>query len=114
VAFVLDIGNTERLTGGFKNLTTGKILPHRLNNISDIIFGEEHVVYYSEANDQNRPYKVVKLDLDSGESECILVDDDPTHYIDLGTTKDKRFIVIASNTKEDSEIWVMERSKEIS
>ena len=52
------------------------------------------------------------MDVKNGESECIFVDDDPTHYLDLGTTKDKRFIVIASNTKEDSEIWVIERSKE--
>jgi oligopeptidase B len=112
VAFILDIGNTERLTGGFKNMTTGKILPIRLDNIGDIVFGEDHVVFYSETDSQNRPYKVMKLDVDSGESECIFVDDDPTHYIDIGTTKDKRYIVIASNTKEDSEIWVIERSKE--
>ena len=38
------------------------------------------------------------------------MDDDPTHYIDLGVTKDKKFLVIASNTKEDSEIWVLPRA----
>ena len=52
------------------------------------------------------------MDLDSGESECIFVDDEPTHYVDIGSTKDKRFIVIASNTKEDSEIWVLDRQKD--
>lgn len=30
VAFTLDIGNTERLTAGFKDMTTGKILPKKL------------------------------------------------------------------------------------
>ena len=37
------------------------------------------------------------------------MDDDPTHYIDIGVTKDSKFLVIASNTKEDSEIWVLPR-----
>ena len=27
VAFILDVGNTEKLVGGFKNIQTGKILP---------------------------------------------------------------------------------------
>ena len=66
-------------------------------------------MFYSEVDGHNRPYKVVKMDLNSGESECIFVDDDPTHYIDIGTTKDKKYIILASNTKEDSEIWVIER-----
>jgi len=87
-------------------------LPIRLDNIGDIIFGEDHLVFYTETDVQNRPFKVVKLNVDSGDSECIFVDDDPTHFVDIGTTKDKRYIVIASNTKEDSEIWVMERSKD--
>lgn len=92
-------------------MTTGKVLPLKLDNIGDIIFGEEHVVFYTETDQQNRPYKVTKLDVDTGESECIFIDDDPTHYVDIGTTKDKKYIIIASNTKEDSEIWVIERSK---
>ena len=56
-------------------MTTGKILPIRLDNIGDIVFGEDHVVFYSETDSQNRPYKVVKLDVDSGDSECIFVDE---------------------------------------
>ena len=51
VAFILDVGNTEKLVGGFKNIQTGKILPVQIDNVSDIIFGEEHTVYYSEVND---------------------------------------------------------------
>lgn len=39
----------------------------------------------------------------------MFIDDDPTHYLDIGVTKDKKFVVINSNTKEDSEVWVTER-----
>jgi len=40
----------------------------------------------------------------------LFIDDDPTHYIDIGVTKDKKYLIISSNTKEDSETWVIERS----
>ena len=35
IAFTLDIGNTERLTGGIKDMKTGQIMPNiKLENIS--------------------------------------------------------------------------------
>lgn len=33
VGFTVDIGNTEQLTGGIKDMTTGKILPVKLEHI---------------------------------------------------------------------------------
>lgn len=39
VAFTLDIGNTEFLTAGFKDLTTNKVLPIKLESIGSIDFG---------------------------------------------------------------------------
>ena len=33
VGFTIDIGNTEQLTGGIKDMTTGKILPVKLESI---------------------------------------------------------------------------------
>jgi protease II len=114
IAFKLDIGNTERITAGFKDMNTGKVLSTKLNNIGDIIFGCGRVVYYTVCDeDSNRPYKVVRLDVSTGESSSLFVDDDPTHYLDIGITKDKRFIVINSNTKEDSEVWVTERTESL-
>lgn len=33
-AFVLDIGNTERLTAGVKDMSSNKVMPIRLDNVS--------------------------------------------------------------------------------
>ena len=38
-AFTVDIGNTERLTGGIKDCVTGKLLPIKLESIGQIEFG---------------------------------------------------------------------------
>lgn len=40
----------------------------------------------------------------------MFVDHDPTHYIDISVTKDRKFLLINSSTKEDSEIWVVDRN----
>jgi len=41
----------------------------------------------------------------------VFVDTDQTHYVDIGVTKDGRYLVINSNTKEDSEVWVVDRDQ---
>ena len=40
------------------------------------------------------------------------MDDDPTHFIDLTVSKDRKFFVISSNTKEDSEVYVLPRGSD--
>lgn len=39
----------------------------------------------------------------------MFVDTDPTHYVDIGISKDGKYLLINSNTKEDSEVWVLNR-----
>jgi oligopeptidase B len=112
IAFKLDIGNTEKITTGFKDMNTGQVLKTKLTNVGDIIFGCGRTVFYTECDtESNRPYKVVRLDVKTGQSSTVFMDDNPTHYVDIGLTKDKKYIVINSNTKEDSEVWVAERTE---
>ena len=54
----------------------------------------------------------MKIDLKTSTKTVVFQDDDPTHYVDLGVTKDKKFFIISSNTKEDSEILVLKRDEE--
>ncbi len=45
VGFTIDIGNTEILTGGFKDMTTGKILSTKLERVGGIEFGTDCVFF---------------------------------------------------------------------
>jgi len=67
-------------------------------------------LFFVETDALNRPYKVKKLSLSSMETSTVFVDSDPTHYVDIGITKDGSYLVINSSTKEDSEVWVMDRT----
>jgi len=110
VAFTLDIGNTEVLTGAVKDMNTGQLLPGvKLDRIGQLEFGKgRKTLFYTETDEEtNRPNKVKKLDLETLKETSIYVDDDPTHYVDIGVTKDQKYLIISSNTKEDSEIWVI-------
>ena len=84
-----------------------------LPNVGQIEFGggpNPKVIYFTESDSEtNRPRKVKRLCLETMVQSTIFVDDNPTHYVDIGVTKDKKFLIISSNTKEDAEIWVLPR-----
>ena len=43
IAFTVDIGNNERLSGGVKDMKTGKILSHiKLNSVSALEFSNDN------------------------------------------------------------------------
>jgi oligopeptidase B len=72
--------------------------------------GKDHLFFTETEGINRRPFKVTRLDLKTGEKSTIFVDDDPTHYIDISVSKDRKFLIINSSTKEDSEIWVLPRA----
>ena len=113
IAYTLDIGNTERLTGGIKDMKTNEVLKNiKLEGISQIEFGRgRENIYYVETDSMNRPYKVKKMNIKTMEESSVFVDTDPTHYVDIGITKDGKYLIINSNTKEDSEVWVVDRDQ---
>lgn len=64
IAFTLDIGNTERLTGGIKDMQTKEIMKIKLEGISQIEFGRgRDTIFYVETDAMNRPYKVKKMNI---------------------------------------------------
>lgn len=112
VAFTVDVGNNERCTGGLKNMNTGEIDPEWIvDGISQMeFFGKQNgdeVVYFVDMNEHNRPYRIRSKTVGSKVENIVFVDDDPTHYVDIGISKDKKYLIINSGTKEDSEIWVI-------
>mmetsp|Transcript_1012 Transcript_1012/g.1825 ORF Transcript_1012/g.1825 Transcript_1012/m.1825 type:complete len:444 (+) Transcript_1012:160-1491(+) len=111
IAYTLDIGNTEKCSVGIKEMRgSGTYWKDMLvENVSQVeFFGGRHgheVVYYVELNEHNRPYKVVRQSLKTMKRSVLLVDEDPTHYLDIAVSKDKQFLFINSGTKEDAEVW---------
>jgi protease II len=51
------------------------------------------------------------MNIKTMEETSVFMDLDPTHYVDIGITKDGKYLIINSNTKEDSEVWVVDRDQ---
>ena len=84
------MGNTERCTGGLKDMITGKVNPDiKLKDISMLEFASNNSLIYVEMDDHNRPYLVKRKNIGTLEEQQIFIDDDPTHYVDISLSKDK-------------------------
>jgi len=94
LAFTVDMENTEIMTGGVKDLAKNEYLPYFVfNNVHTMEFGageDPRYLYYTEATKQeNRPWRVMRVDLKTAAKTIVYEDNDPTHYVDMGVTKDK-------------------------
>ena len=65
IAFTLDIGNTEKLTGGIKDMQKNEVLRNiKLEGISQMEFGRgRETLYFVETDSMNRPFRVKKMNL---------------------------------------------------
>jgi len=111
IAFTLDIGNTERLTAGIKDMQKNEVLRSiKLENVTSLEFGRgRDILYYVETDSLNRPFRVKHLNLQTMNDYTVFVDHSPTNYVDITLSKDGKYLLISSNTKEDSEIWYINR-----
>jgi protease II len=75
IAFTVDIGNTERCTGGIKDMKTGKV-SHKIENISQMEFVKGGDLLVVEMDENNRPYCVKRVNKETGELTSLFVDDD--------------------------------------
>jgi oligopeptidase B len=66
-------------------------------------------IFYTSPDQNSRPYKVGVIDIQTGDSEPLWVESDPAFYVDLTMTKDKKYIVINSNSKTTSEVQIVDR-----
>jgi protease II len=78
IGFTLDIGNTERITGGVKDMQTGEVLKNvKLEGISQMEFGRgRDTLFYVETDHMNRPYKVKRLNLVTMKEQTVFLDPD--------------------------------------
>lgn len=71
---------------------------------------------YTETDENGRPFRVRRLrceelsgshESDSERGEILFEDGDVKHFVDVNLSKDKKWIIVSSNDKESSEVWVL-------
>ena len=127
IAFTVDTTADDNYAVWFKDIASGRLLPHlSIASACAIEWGtcgtadsSRDVLYYTVPDHLMRPSKVVRRTFPHGypiesthnprEHKCfteeiVFEESDPSMYVDLCKTKDKRFIVLKSNSKNSSEV----------
>ncbi|KAF9414153.1 hypothetical protein BGZ94_000505 [Podila epigama] len=101
----------------FRDLNRGQPFDEVLEDIFNFVWGNDNrTVYYTKANDLLRPYQVWAHRVGTAQSEDILVfqEDDDSIFVDVGATKDQRFVTINGNSLSASEVRVLDAGHDFS
>lgn len=94
LCFNVDLNNNEKLSLGILNIKTGKPIDW-IENWCQAEFDKDGThVYYVQADELNRPFQIAKRKIGYPTKDVVLyTDDDPTHYLDIGISKDRQYLV---------------------
>ncbi|NOQ75328.1 MAG: prolyl oligopeptidase family serine peptidase [Crocinitomix sp.] len=101
IAFTEDISGRRLYQIRFKNLETGELLPHCIENTgSDLAWlNDDHTLYYSiKDSDTLRPYLVQSIDINTGIIANIYEEVDDTYIITVNRSGDFQYIFIGCHS----------------
>ncbi|KAF9358364.1 hypothetical protein BGX34_008958 [Mortierella sp. NVP85] len=101
----------------FRNLDTGKSYEEALDGVFNFVWGNDNkTVYYTRSTDVLRPHQVWAHQVGTPQESDVLVfqEDDDSIFIDVGSTKDQRFVTINGNSLSSSEVRVLDAGHDFS
>lgn len=108
LAYACDFSGNETYSIFFKNLSTGKVLRSRLEKASgDLEWANDNkTVYFSELDENHRPHKVKRWRIDGAKTaETVFSETDPQHFVSVGKSSDREWILIHSGGQITTEAW---------
>ncbi len=111
LAYATDIDGSERCTLEFKDLTTGKLSPEKIEDMSEVVWANDNqTVFYTRLDDAHRPYQVWKHRLGENPSHDQLIYEEPDEafYLSVGGTRSDAYLIISCNSKITSEIHILD------
>eukprot|EP01104_Vermistella_antarctica_P021342 TRINITY_DN958_c0_g2_i1.p1 TRINITY_DN958_c0_g2~~TRINITY_DN958_c0_g2_i1.p1 ORF type:complete len:973 (-),score=211.69 TRINITY_DN958_c0_g2_i1:620-3538(-) len=77
---------------------------------------DSQTLLYTVPDELHRPYKAMRHTFGTSieRDVCLYEETDPAFYLDVGRTKDHKFLVISSNSKTTSEVRVLDSRKPLS
>ena len=112
LAFSTDTTGDERFTLQVKDLTTGELLPDRLEAVgygATWDLAGEHL-FYTVVDEAWRPHQVWRHRLGTDRSEDVLVHDEPDErfWVSVGRTRSDRFLVVGVGSKTTTEMHLVD------
>ena len=112
LAYATDTEGSERYRLSFRRISDGSPIG---SSISDTYYGlawsdDARFVFYTRVDETMRPHQVWRHELSSSASDDVLVfqEDDARFSLSLGTSRDRRAIVVHLGSKTSSECWLID------
>jgi oligopeptidase B len=110
LAFTTDNKGDIRYTLKIKNLQTGKLTPHVIENVSSVAWANNKTLFYVTQDPvTNRANTLWRLDI-GGKSRKVLEEKDVEFFAGVCTSKDGKYILFSSKSKDTSEISYLDIS----
>ncbi|KAF9121363.1 hypothetical protein BGW39_010581, partial [Mortierella sp. 14UC] len=101
----------------FRDLNRGEPFDEVLEDVFNFVWGNDNkTVYYTKSTDVLRPYQVWAHQVGTGQEHDVLVfqEDDDSIFVDVGSTKDQKFVTINGNSLSSSEVRILDASHDFS
>ena len=112
IAYAVDVEGDERFALRIKDIDTGEVLD---DTVADIGYGvvwslDGRYVFFTRLDDSWRPFQVWRHEVGTPAEGDVLVfeEDDARFWTGLGSSRDDRFILIASGSKLTTEIRLLD------
>ncbi|KAL6046344.1 Prolyl endopeptidase [Balamuthia mandrillaris] len=117
LAFTMDVTGDDTFSAYVRTLSYHPSHKTRPGNKWEVIKGvisvewgdDDSTLFYTVPDQLRRPWRVYRHRLGTDTSEDQLIYEEPDHafFVDVGKTKDKKFVSITSNSKTTSEVRVL-------
>jgi oligopeptidase B len=112
LAWSADRQGSEFYTLNIRDLATGKDTGEVLEDIAGggVWSPDSSAIYYSEYDDNHRPYRVRRhvMGTPQADDDLVYEEKDPGFFVGVDETLSRRFIVIDAHDHQTSEIWVID------
>ena len=114
LAYSTDVEGDEVYTTYFKDLSTGKVLGDKIPNVYyGLAWGNDNqTIFYTTLDAAKRPYRVHRHVVGTAAADDAIVyeETDERFYVEISTTKDKRYVLITSESKMTAEVLYLDAS----
>lgn len=113
LAYAVDLTGDERFELRVKDLSTGDLLPDRIDDVAyGVAWAGDHHLCYTRADDAWRPFQVCRHRLDSApETDAVIFSEpDERFFVDVGVSRDEEWVVIDVGSTLTTEVWLLPTS----
>ena len=110
LAYSLDETGALDYTLRVRDLATGTDLPLAIDKTEGAVWGNDsRTLYYLSKDEARRTHRLWRHRLgQDGADELVLEEPDELFWLDLGKTRDDRWLVISSSSKDTTGLWVLD------